>query len=198
MTESVSGKERRIGIIGLGNVLMSDDAFGPYVIQVLDAGYLFPENVVLLDLGTPSIDLFAYLEDLDVAIILDTVRSNGRSGELRLYSLKEILKNPIQPRISPHEPGLKEALLFGEFSGRGPEDVLLIGMIPESTKTGVGLTAPALKAIPEAVEAVLGELGKVGVEALPRPVPVQPGIWWEQASSFVEGTPLQSMLPGRS
>ena len=182
--QGVSGGEKRVGIAGLGNVLMGDDAFGPYVIQVLAASCVFPGNVALLDLGTPSLDLFGYLQDLDVAIIIDCVGSRGRAGELRLYNREEILKNPIQQRTSPHEPGLKEALLIGEFDGSGPEQVLLVGVIPESTATGVGLTAPVAEAVPRAVEAVLGELEKLGVEAQSRAVPAKPAIWWEQTSSF--------------
>ena len=44
----------RVGVVGLGNVLMGDDAFGPYVIEVLEAGYALPPNVSAQDLGTPS------------------------------------------------------------------------------------------------------------------------------------------------
>lgn len=173
---------KRIGIIGLGNVLMGDDAFGPYVTQVLEANYLFPENVVLMDLGTPSLDLVSHIEELDAAIIIDCVHSKGQPGELRFYNRDEILGNPIQPRISPHEPGLKEAILIAEFHGYGPGEALLIGVIPEATLTGVGLSSAARDAIPKAVEAVLEELKRLGVETLPRPAPLQPKIWWEQQS----------------
>jgi hydrogenase maturation protease len=181
-----SGIEKRIGIIGLGNVLMSDDAFGPYLIKVLDASCVFPENVALLDLGTPSLDLFGYLEDLDAAIIIDCVNSNGRAGDLRLYDRATILKNPVQQRLSPHEPGLKQALLLGDFHGHGPERVLLVGVIPESTETGVGLSAPVAEAVRQAVAVVLGELEELGVETQCRPFPVKPVIWWEQTSSFAD------------
>jgi hydrogenase maturation protease len=160
---------------------MSDDAFGPYVIEVLAASCVFPANVALLDLGTPSLNLSGYLEDLDAAIIIDCVSSRGRAGELRFYDREEILKYPVQPRTNPHEPGLKEALLIGEFHGRGPEQVLLVGVIPESTATGVGLSAPVKGAVGRAVGAVLGELEKLGVKAGSRPFPVKPGIWWEQS-----------------
>jgi hydrogenase maturation protease len=173
----------RIGVIGLGNVLMGDDAFGPYVISMLAASYLFPENVSLLDLGTPSLDLVAYIQDLDTAIIIDCVHSNGEAGELRLYDRERILKNPIQPRISPHEPGLKEALLICEFGGRGPLDTLLVGVIPETTSTGVGLSPPVRKAVPLALGLVFGELKRHGVEIFIRQLRVRPDIWWERSAS---------------
>ena len=37
--------DRRIGVLGLGNVLMGDDALGPYVIGLLSARYRFEEGV---------------------------------------------------------------------------------------------------------------------------------------------------------
>jgi hydrogenase maturation protease len=174
-----SDDRMRIGVIGLGNVLCGDDAFGPYVIQMLEAGYLFPKNVAILDLGTPSLDLVAHIECLYAAIIIDSVRANGAPGELRIYNREEILQRPIQPRISPHEPGLKEALLIADFADRGPREALLVGVIPESTETGVGLSTRVRNALPLAVGLVLGELKRLEVEVLINHSPGQPRIWWE-------------------
>ena len=50
-----------IRVLGLGNVLMSDDGFGPYVARVLEAFYEFPDDVEVIDVGTPGLDLTPYL-----------------------------------------------------------------------------------------------------------------------------------------
>lgn len=170
----------RIGIIGLGNVLMRDDGFGPYVIESLVAGYSFPVGVLLMDLGTPSLDLVAHIEGLDALVLVDTVHSAGRAGELRRYRLSEILEHPIQPRISPHEPGLKEALLIAQFDGRAPRETLLIGVIPQSTATGTGLSDAVRSAVPRAIDAVINELRRLGVIAFQLTPARPPRIWWEQ------------------
>jgi hydrogenase maturation protease len=67
----------RIGVIGIGNVLMGDDAFGPHVIRVLQAGYAFAPGVDVQDMGTPGLDLTAYLAGLDALVLVDTVKSAG-------------------------------------------------------------------------------------------------------------------------
>ena len=175
----VEKRGARIGIIGLGNVLMSDDAFGPYAIQYLEAEYTFPENVSLLDLGTPSLDLVAHIEDFDALIILDSVHSEGRPGTLRTYRREEILKHPIQPRISPHEPGLKEALLIAEFHGRGPREALLVGVVPASVATGTGLSRGVRDAVPLAVKEVVRELERLGAAATPNFYRQHTQVWWE-------------------
>jgi hydrogenase maturation protease len=89
-----------IRVLGLGNVLMSDDGFGPYVARVLEAFYEFPDGVEVIDVGTPGLDLTPYLLDTDAVIFIDTVTSNGQPGETRLYDRE----NPQAPTAGPHRP----------------------------------------------------------------------------------------------
>jgi len=172
----------QIAILGLGNVLMGDDALGPQVIAHLQASYVFPEGVVLEDLGTPGLDLHPHLAGHEVLILVDVVKSVGEPGELRLYDKEQILKHPPGPRVSPHDPGLKEALLGLQFAGSDPSEVLLVGVIPDDTsQLEVGLSAPVRQAIPAAIDAVLTELEKRGKAASERQPADRPDIWWETA-----------------
>jgi len=88
-----------VHVIGLGNVLMGDDALGPWVIHHLSANYELPDDVQLLDAGTPGLDLTPYLSGVPVVILVDTVRSDGAPGELRLYRKESLLKLAPQPRL---------------------------------------------------------------------------------------------------
>jgi hydrogenase maturation protease len=176
--EDPAGAVARVGVIGLGNVLMGDDAFGPWVVQTLLAGYAFPEDVAVQDLGTPGLDLIPYVTDLEALVLVDTVRSEAAPGTLRLYRRDEILEHPPQTRLSPHDPGVKEALLTAEFAGRGPREVLLVGAVPETTAMGVRLSPPMREAVPGAVAEVLKELERLGRRAEPRKAPLSPDIWW--------------------
>jgi len=172
--------EANVAVLGLGNVLMGDDALGPTVVKVLEAEYEFPPGVSVQDLGTPGLDLTPYLAGLRAAIVVDTVRAGGAPGEVRLYRRDEILKNPPQPRLSPHDPGLKEALLTVEFSGSGPREVLLVGVIPAGVETGVGLSPAVQGAVRSAAAAVVTELARLGVAPSARAVPDPLDLWWER------------------
>lgn len=169
----------RISVLGLGNVLMSDDAFGPHVVHELQARYTFAEGVDVHDLGTPGMDLTAHLHGLGALVVVDTVRSAGAPGELRTYRRDEILRHAPQPRLSPHDPSLKEALLMADFAGGGPLEVLLVGAIPQTTATGVGLSPAVRAAVGRAVDAVVAELERLGAPAVPLPAGRAPDIWWE-------------------
>ena len=91
----------RVAVVGLGNVLMADDAFGPWFVRWFEAHYELPEEIEVADLGTPGLDLYPHLVHRDVIIIADTVRSDGEPGDLRVYQRDEILKH--SPQAS--EPG---------------------------------------------------------------------------------------------
>ena len=169
----------RTAVLGLGNVLMGDDALGPWVIQHLLTHWEVPPLVRVQDLGTPGLDLHPYLADCEHVVLVDVVRADGEPGELRLYDREQILAHPPGLRVSPHDPGVKEALLSLEFAGSGPAEVLLVGVIPAVVRSEVGLSPAVRAAVVPAAEAVLAELERVGHTVVARAEPGRPDIWWE-------------------
>ena len=168
-----------VRVIGLGNVLMGDDAAGPWVIEELLAGWVFPENVAILDVGTPGLDLTPYLADAQTVIVVDTVAAPDASpGEILFYSRETLMATPWKPRLSPHDPGLSEALLALTLAGSEPDDVLLVGIVPGAIATGIGLTPAVRDAIPKAALEVLRFLELRGVSPIPRPNAFA-SPWWE-------------------
>ena len=171
---------RTIGVIGLGNVLMGDDGLGPYTVRTLESAYDLPTSVSLLDLGTPGPDLADYIRDFEAIIVVDTLRAAGPPGEVRTYRRPEIVSAPISPRISPHEPGLREALLQAELTGAGPTQVLLVGVISDVVAQGTSLSAAVRAALSRVEELVVAELERLGVNPERRQEPAPPNIWWER------------------
>jgi hydrogenase maturation protease len=175
-----SPPEVAVAVVGLGNVLMGDDALGPTVIKLLEAEYDFGPGVSLQELGTPGLDLVPYLSGVGTLIVVDTVKASGAPGEVRVYRRDDILKQPPGSRLSPHDPGLGDALLTLQLSGGGPADVLLVGVIPAEVKTGIGLSAAARTAVSLAVTAVVDALAGLGFPPRRRTVPQPPDLWWER------------------
>ena len=173
-----AGGETEVRVLGLGNVLMGDDAAGPWVVEHLRAEYELGPGVSLTDLGTPGLDLVPHLSGARVVILVDTVKSSGPPGTLRSYRKDEVLKYPPGPRTSPHDPAVKETLLYLDLAGSGPEEVLLVGIVPGRVEKGLGLTPAVAGAIPEAAAAVVAELCRLGIAVTRRAnaVPARP--WW--------------------
>jgi hydrogenase maturation protease len=151
-----------VAVFGIGNVLVGDDAAGPAVIAALENDYEVPSEVIVEDLGTPSLDLAARLMDFDAVIFIDSVSTNAAPGTIRLYTLDEILEHPPGLRLSPHDPSLKETLLTSRFASGNPAYVRMVGIVPESIDR-FGMSVPVRAAIPAAVDAVLTELAILGI-----------------------------------
>jgi len=171
----------RVGVLGIGNVLMGDDALGAHVVARLEAGWEFPPGVSLVEAGTPGAALPAHLEGLDAVVVVDAVQVAGAPGEIRVLDKAALLaRKPLLP-MSPHEPGLREALFAMEFQGASPPEVRLVGVVPGEVGMGVGLSEPVRGALSGAVAEVLRQLGTLGVRARPRVPPLPPDLWWERA-----------------
>lgn len=166
-------------VLGLGNVLMGDDALGPTVAHRLAAGWSFPEGVEVLDLGTPGLDLIPYVTGVEVVVLVDTVKAAAPPGSLRVYGLEDILRHPPGPRLSPHDPGVKEALLTAQVMGEAPREVRLVGVVPERVATGIGLSPALQAALPGVEAAVVAELQQLGLAPHPAAVPAELRLWWE-------------------
>jgi hydrogenase maturation protease len=136
--------------------------------------------VALLDLGTPGPEFVDYLIEIDTALVIDAVDAEGDAGAIKLYDRSEILSVAIGERLSPHDPSLREALLTAELAGRGPSAVVLVGVVPESTRLGTELSAAVRAAVPEIEDEVLRQLSELGIEGRRREVRGDPDIWWEQ------------------
>lgn len=165
-------------LLGMGNVLMGDDGFGPYVLALLRARYEIDAEV--LDIGTPGLDITPYLARPGCSVILvDTVRSDAPAGTLRRYTGSEIVRGRMQPRLSPHDPALAEALTMLEIEGMAPAEFLLLGAVPDKCAMGAGLSAAMQSAVEPMIACVLEELGSRGVALQGRTHALEPDLWWE-------------------
>jgi hydrogenase maturation protease len=69
-------------VLGLGNLLMTDDALGSRVIETLERCFTFPAQVALLDGGTLGLDLLPRLEGIDKLLVVDALEMDAAPGTL--------------------------------------------------------------------------------------------------------------------
>jgi hydrogenase maturation protease len=170
----------KVAVLGIGNVLIGDDAVGPTVVSLLDALWEFPEGVVVEDMGTPSLDLAARLSEFDAVIFVDAVSAKAEPGTIRLYTVDEILRHPPGLRLSQHDPSLKETLLTVQLLDACPRHIVLVGVVPQSIEQ-FGLSTAVEAAVPQAAEAVIEQLSQLGIESKRRTAPAAGAPWWSAA-----------------
>jgi len=172
----------RIAVVAIGSVLMTDDGVGPWVLETLRAHWVLPEGVELIDAGTPGPELIQTMCDFDALVVIDAVEVPGAPGEVKLFRKPDLKHSSPGVRLSPHDPGLTEAILAADFAGTSPADLVLVGVVPGRVELGSELTDRVRAAVPAIEAAVLRELTRLGVAATPREPPVAPTMWWLRTS----------------
>lgn len=151
-------------VLGIGNLVMSDDGVGVVVAQKLQKNYRFPENVEILDGGTLGLDLLPKLENITHLILVDAVETGKKAGTcIRLYGQE--LPIALETKISPHQMGLKDLLAVSQLMGHSPQEMVLIGIQPGSIEMEIGLTPDVEAQLDTLVANVLTELENWGIAA---------------------------------
>jgi hydrogenase maturation protease len=153
--------DKRILVLGVGNILLGDEGTGVRVIQKLEDEYVFSENVELYDGGTLGLKLLEPICRSDFAIVVDIVRGGGAPGAIYRIAEKDLPKK-IPYKSSLHELNIVETLIYAEELGNKPETVV-IGIEPgDWTSWSIELTEPVRNRMEDFVAVVLGEIEKAG------------------------------------
>jgi len=155
--------EKKAGILGIGNLLLSDESFGIHVINHLESHYSFPDSITLMDGGTAGIYMAPFLEDHDPVFVVDVVNLKDTvPGSLYSFSAEDARDGSIQTRMSPHQLGILEMLDICKFRGTEPATVEFFCVIPQSVEMGLELSdavAPQVSKISEKLVEHLQTLG---------------------------------------
>lgn len=167
---------------GIGNVLLGDDQVGPYIVHLLESQYRLGESVEIADLGTPALDLTHRIVGLDAVILVDCVDSAEHPpGTVLLYRKADVLRIEPAQRLDPHSPALSECLMTADMLGASPRELLLVGIAGECFDPGRPLSQSVQQGARNAIEAVLAELERLGVDYEQRET-VEPPVWWAGTS----------------
>ena len=153
--------EKHIMILGVGNILFTDEGLGIRIIEKLVDKYDFPENVSIQDGGVLGMNLLGIISETDYLIVVDAIKNKGTPGTLYRLEGDEIPKR-ILAKNSLHQVDLLEALTLCQALDKVPETVIL-GIEPKDIKTtGIELTAPIQERIDALIDMVLTELDGLG------------------------------------
>ena len=162
--QTETDKQKKILVLGIGNLLLSDEGAGIHVIENLMEKYTIPDVVEITDGGTMGIELLPWIEGRSHIIIVDAVRSDNPPGSvLRIDNVPAFFRD----RISPHQIGISDVLAMAAIEGGLPPEVILIGIEPESLSGGLELTETVASKIETMTGMVIEEIEKQGVQMQP-------------------------------
>ncbi|MEW6225307.1 MAG: hydrogenase maturation protease [Chloroflexota bacterium] len=151
-------------VIGVGNLLLGDDAVGLRVVEALrrladaEPGVL-PAGTGLVDGGTLGLGLLSHLHGAGALVIVDAADRGAAPGTVSVRRDTELEGDHAVTRL------LAAARLLGTL----PPDITIVEIEQGELGVGIGLSPAVEAAIPAASAAVIGELartvGPAGVSA---------------------------------
>ncbi|MGO9170695.1 MAG: HyaD/HybD family hydrogenase maturation endopeptidase [Rhodomicrobium sp.] len=161
----------RAVVLGVGNILLSDEGIGVHAVNALAARYELPPEVEIIDGGTSAMDCLDRIASSDLLLIADCVHGGREPGALIRLGDGE-LQVFFRTKISPHQVGLSDVLATLALHGLSPSRTVLIGAEPESFALGLEPTPELAATLPAMVEALAAELAAAGIGLQRREAPV--------------------------
>ncbi len=153
-------------VLGIGNVLLTDEGIGVRALNELERRYTFPENVELLDGGTAGIELLRHIRNRDYLIIIDAMKFNQEPGTVTRVEGLDV-PAAFRTRISPHQLGLSDLLAAAMLTDELPPNLVLFGVEPENLDIGLDLTDTVEASVEKLTGAIIDELRSIGCAIVP-------------------------------
>jgi hydrogenase maturation protease len=148
----------KIIILGVGNLLLSDEGVGVHVANELMKMDLSPE-ISVIEGGTDGFRLLNIITEADRLIIIDAVKGDAPPGSIYRFDIGEVQNSPSGFKTSVHQIGILEVLDLSGLIGKTPHTTV-IGIEPKCLEMGMDLS-PEIKAkIPRIIELILDELNR--------------------------------------
>lgn len=156
----------RAVVLGVGNIILSDEAAGVRAVEALQAGWMLPENVMAIDGGTSGMEMIEDLSDLDFLLVLDVVKTGAAPGTLARIAGDEI---PVffRKKLSPHQIALPDVLASLELLGTMPKEIVILGVEFASLELGLEMTPAIAAQVPRLAAQAADELAQRGYAVAP-------------------------------
>ena len=156
-------------ILGIGNVLYADEGFGVRCAETLNARYVFPDQVRVMDGGTQGIFLLPWVRNASRLLIFDAIDFGLKPATLKLITGDDVPRYMGAKKVSMHQAGFQEVLSSAQLSGEFPAELALIGVQPVLLNDYGGSLTDGVKAqVEPAIHLARDVLGGWGIDLVER------------------------------
>lgn len=152
-----AAERARTLVLGLGNILLSDEGVGVRAVEELARQDPLPPDVEVLDGGTSGMDLLDQIAGRAHLIVIDAVRT-GRPPASVVRLAGEEVPAFFSSRLSPHQLGLSDVLAVLRLMDAAPARITVIGVEPVCLDLDLELSPAVAARLPEVVALIHAEL----------------------------------------
>lgn len=151
--------EYQVLVLGIGNILRSDDGIGVYAVRDLAHKPNFG-GVLVLDVG---MSILSHVEKMSKArniVAIDAVCAGGEAGTVYRIDLDEHLAQ-VNLSLDAHGFSLADAIRLSREITELPQSVILYGVEPRNLCFGTALSSPVEMVLSSLVETVSLEIQRI-------------------------------------
>ena len=155
--------ESNIIVLGVGNILLTDEGLGVHVVKDLEVNYSFTPEICIIDGGTMGMELLSYMRGMTKLLLVDAINGGEVPGTVYEFPHQEA-ETYFTGNISVHEVGMQDILRIRALQEDPLEDATVIGVEPESLDIGLEPSDTVKVALPEVTARVIKQLEAWGIE----------------------------------
>ncbi len=141
-------------ILGLGNPLQGDDGVGCRVAQELE-GRTLPDEVEVMDGGTPGVGLLNLFEGRQRVIIVDAAEMGQAAGSVARFRPEDVTLTGSAERFSLHRSGVADALALARELKLALPDIVVFGIQPAQVGWNDQLSPHVQAAVEKVIDAIV-------------------------------------------
>jgi hydrogenase maturation protease len=143
-------------VLGLGNLVHSDDGLGVHAIHRLQEDSRVPAGVVLLDGGTQGLSLIPHISGFPRLLVIDAIDVGEAPGTVMRFEGRAL--DGLPGKATVHQLGFADLMITMKLLGDAPDEVVVLGVQPVSTEWSAELTPRVREAMPALVDLVIAQL----------------------------------------
>ncbi len=157
----MSGMDGRLCVLGVGNIILTDEGFGVRAMEWMRDHWVWPDNVDFVDGGTQGRGLMPLLLDYSRVVVLDIVRGQCEPGTVYLLENEDMRKS-ASFHDSTHDTDFVDLLSTCDLLGGRPE-AFLVGFEPWAfDRLDPELTPQAREGLPGFCRKAVAEIRRRG------------------------------------
>ena len=147
---------KRILVLGVGNLLLSDEGVGVHVAQRMMTMAMPPE-VQIVEGGTDGFGLVNVITQADRMILIDAVRGGGQPGSIYRFEIEDCPPYPDIFKTSVHQISILEVINLSSLIGSTPRTTI-IGIEPACMEMGMELSPVVAAKVPRVIQMIKEEV----------------------------------------
>ena len=149
----------KVLVLGVGNVMRSDDGVGMVVARELASDSL-PPGVDVVEGGTDGLAFIELVQAANHVVVIDAADIKAPPGTVSVFSPERVRDLCDEAGVSAHEMRILATIRLMNQLGTCPS-VSIVAVQPATLDYGIQLSPEVGSALPQALSSVRAEVGRI-------------------------------------